>query len=176
MAQHIWSAEDLNDCLVLFSSRVQNSLDSELWRSGDVDAVQQIPKCAGGDQGFIFKGIDLVGIALCLFLLSIAQSSVVFIIFTFSLVAPIFFIILMVIIVVVILRQLLSFLSVFSHRYHDHNHEGILLLRNILRRVRLWLWLRWHIPWCQLTSGLTNSALAGCAVTTNHLKFGNRRE
>jgi hypothetical protein len=104
MAQHIWSAEDLNDCLVLFSSRVQNSLDSKLWRSGDVDAIQQIPKCVGGDQGFISKGLDLIGVALRLFLLSIAQSSAVFIIFAFSLVALFFFIILMVIIVVVILR------------------------------------------------------------------------
>jgi hypothetical protein len=42
-AEHIGSAEDLHDCLILFSARAQNSLDSELWRSGDVDAVQQIP-------------------------------------------------------------------------------------------------------------------------------------
>jgi hypothetical protein len=42
-AKHIRSTGDLHNCLVLFSSRVQNSLDSELWQSGDVDAVQQIP-------------------------------------------------------------------------------------------------------------------------------------
>jgi hypothetical protein len=42
-ARHIRSAHDLHDCLVLFSARVRNSLDLELWRSGDVDAVQQIP-------------------------------------------------------------------------------------------------------------------------------------
>jgi hypothetical protein len=42
-AEHIGSAEDLHDCLILFSARARNSLDSELWRSGDVDAVQQIP-------------------------------------------------------------------------------------------------------------------------------------
>jgi hypothetical protein len=30
MAKHIRSAEDLYDCLVLFSSRAWNSLDSEL--------------------------------------------------------------------------------------------------------------------------------------------------
>jgi hypothetical protein len=41
--EHIRSADDLHDCLVLFSARAQNSLDSKLWRSGDVDAVQQIP-------------------------------------------------------------------------------------------------------------------------------------
>jgi hypothetical protein len=39
-AEHIRSAEDLHDCLVLFSSRAWNSLDSELWQSGDVEAVQ----------------------------------------------------------------------------------------------------------------------------------------
>jgi hypothetical protein len=87
-----------------------------------------------------------------------------------------FFIILVVVIVVVILRQLLSFLHVFSRRYHDHKVKGVLLQRNILRRVRLRLQLRRHIPLHQLTSGLTSSALAGCAVRMNHLKFGNRRE
>jgi hypothetical protein len=39
LAEHIGSTEDLHDCLILFSARAQNSLDSELWRSGDVDAV-----------------------------------------------------------------------------------------------------------------------------------------
>jgi hypothetical protein len=37
--EHIRSDDDLHDCHVLFTSRVQNSLDSKLWRSGDVDAV-----------------------------------------------------------------------------------------------------------------------------------------
>jgi hypothetical protein len=39
MAEHIRSAEDPHDCLVLFSSRARNSLDSKLWRSGDIDVV-----------------------------------------------------------------------------------------------------------------------------------------
>jgi hypothetical protein len=108
-------------------------------------------------------------------LLGITQGSVVFIIFAFILVA-FFFIILMVIAVVVILRQLLSFLIVFYCRYRDHNLEGILLLRNVLRRVGMRLWLKWHIPWCQLTSGLTSSTLVGYATRRNRLKFGNRRE
>jgi hypothetical protein len=38
-AEHIGSTKDLHDCLILFSARARNSLDSELWRSGDVDAV-----------------------------------------------------------------------------------------------------------------------------------------
>jgi hypothetical protein len=42
-AEHIRSTEDLHDCLILFSARARNSLDSKLWRSRDVDAVQQIP-------------------------------------------------------------------------------------------------------------------------------------
>jgi hypothetical protein len=46
----------------------------------------------------------------------------------------------------------------------------------VLRGVGLWLWLGWHIPWCKLSSGLTSSDLLGCAVSTSHLKFGNRRE
>jgi hypothetical protein len=41
-AEHIGSADDLQDCLVLFSARARNSLDSELWRSSDVNVVQQI--------------------------------------------------------------------------------------------------------------------------------------
>jgi hypothetical protein len=174
-ADHIRSAEDLHNCLVLFWSRAGNSLDPELWWSGDVDAVQQIPQSASGDRGFIFGGLDLIGVAVHLLLLRITQGSVVFIIFAFSLIA-FFFSILMVIVVVVALRQLLSFLCVFSHRYHGHDLERILLLRNVQRRVGLRLLLRWHIPWRHLTSGLTSSALMGCAVRTNHLKFGNRRE
>jgi hypothetical protein len=47
-AEHIRSADDLHDCLVLFSARAQNSLDLKLWQSGDVDAVQQIPQSAVG--------------------------------------------------------------------------------------------------------------------------------
>jgi hypothetical protein len=173
MAEHIRSVEDLQDCLILFSSRAWNSLDSELWWSGDVDVVQQIPQSASGDCGFISKGLDLVGVMVRLFLLSIAQRSVVFIIFAFNLIA-FFFIILVV--VVVVPWQLLTFLHVFSCRYRDHYHEGILLLRNELRRVRLRLRLKWHIPWRELTSGLTSSALASCAVRTNHLKLRNMRE
>jgi hypothetical protein len=42
LVEHIGSSKDLHDCLVLFSARARNSLDSELLRSGDVDAVQQI--------------------------------------------------------------------------------------------------------------------------------------
>jgi hypothetical protein len=38
-AEHVRSADDLHDCLVLFSSGARNSLDSELWQSADVDAV-----------------------------------------------------------------------------------------------------------------------------------------
>jgi hypothetical protein len=43
MAEHIRSAEDPHDCLVLFSLRLRNPLDSEFWVSGDVEVVQQIP-------------------------------------------------------------------------------------------------------------------------------------
>jgi hypothetical protein len=48
VSYHTSPVEDLHDCLVLFSSRAWNSLDSELRRSGDVDAVQQIPQSASG--------------------------------------------------------------------------------------------------------------------------------
>jgi hypothetical protein len=47
-AEHIGSTKDLHDCLILFLARARNSLDSELWRSGDVDAVQQISQSASG--------------------------------------------------------------------------------------------------------------------------------
>jgi hypothetical protein len=136
----IRSTDDLHDCLVLFSSRAWNSLDYELWRSGDVDVVQQIPQSASEDRGFISKGLDLIGVAICFFLFGVTQRSVVFIIFAFSLVAFFFFFFLM--IIIIILWQLLSFLSVFSCWYRDHDLEGILLLKNMLRRVGLRLWLR----------------------------------
>jgi hypothetical protein len=91
-AKHIGSAEDLHDCLILFLARARNSLDSDLWRSGDVDAVQQIPQSASGDRGFISKSFDLIDVVECLILLSVDPSSVVFIIFAFSLVALFFFV------------------------------------------------------------------------------------
>jgi hypothetical protein len=135
---HIRFVEDLHDCLVLFLSRKWNSLDSQLWWSGDVDAVQQILQSVSGDCGFISESLDHVGIAIHFFLFGVTQMSVVFIIFAFSLIAFFF----LLIIIVIILRWLLSFLSVFSCWYHDHDLEGVLLLRNMLRRVGLWLWLR----------------------------------
>jgi hypothetical protein len=81
-----------------------------------------------------------------LVLLSVAQRSIVFITFAFRLVALFFFFLPMIIVVVVVLWQLLSFLRVFFHRYYDHNPKGVLPLRNVLRRIRLWLWQRWYIP------------------------------
>jgi hypothetical protein len=90
-AEHIGSADDLHDCLVLFSARAQNSLDFELWQSGDVDAVQQIPRSAGGDRGFISKSFDLIGIVERHVLLGVAPRRVFFIFFAFSLVALFFF-------------------------------------------------------------------------------------
>jgi hypothetical protein len=98
MAEHIRSTEDLHDCLILFSSRALNSLDSELWQSGDVDAVQRILQSTNRDQGFISKGLDLIGVAVRFFLFSVTQSSVVFIIFAFSLVAFFFFLMIIVIV------------------------------------------------------------------------------
>jgi hypothetical protein len=128
--EHIRSAEDLHDCFVLFPSRAWNPLDSEFRLSGDVEMVQQIPQPAGGDRGFISGGLDLVGIAERLILLSVAQGSVVFIIFAFNLVALFFFFLIvfflpMIIVVIVVLRKLLSFLCVFSYRYCDHNLKGV---------------------------------------------------
>jgi hypothetical protein len=145
--EHIGSAEDLHDCLILFSARARNSLDSELWWSGDVVAVQQISQSASGDRGFISKSFDLVGIMERLVLLGVAPRSVVFIIiiFPFSLVALFFFLLIvfflpMIVIMVVVLRQLWLFyrcsLRFLSLRCHDHNLEWFLLL------------LRRHIPWC----------------------------
>jgi hypothetical protein len=90
-AEHIGSAEDLHDCLILFSARARNSLDSELWRSGDVDVVQQIPQPTSWDQGFISKSFDLIGVVERLILLSVAPRSVVFIIFALSLIVLFFF-------------------------------------------------------------------------------------
>jgi hypothetical protein len=180
-AEHIGSAEDLHDCLVLFSPRAPNSLDSELWQSGDVDVVQQIPQSASGDQGFISKSFDLVGVVECLILLGVAPRSVVFIFFALSPVALFFFLLIvfflpMIVVVVVVLQQLWLFcrcsLRFLSLRCHDHNLEWFLLLR----RVMLWLILIWHVPWRQLTNWQTSNALAGCAARMNHLKIGNRRE
>jgi hypothetical protein len=150
-AKHIGSAEDLHDCLILFSAKVWNSLDFELSRSGDVDAVQQIPHSASGDRGFISKSFDLISVVVRLILLGVAPRSVVFIIFTFSLVALFFFLVVfflpMIVIVVVVLRQLWLFyrcsLRFLSLRCHDHNLKWFLLLRRVMMR----LLLRWHVPW-----------------------------
>jgi hypothetical protein len=142
-AEHIRSVEDLHDCIVLFPSRVWNHLDSEFQLSCDVEVVQQIPQPTSGDRGFISGGLDLVGVMERLALLGVAQWSAVFIIFSFRLVALFLFFFLivfffpMIVAVVIILQQLLSFLRVFSCRYRDHNLEGVLPLRNVLRRVGL---------------------------------------
>jgi hypothetical protein len=116
-AEHIRSTDDLHYCLVLFSARAQNSLDSEFWRSGDVDVVQQIPQSASGDRGLIPKSFDLVGIVECLILLGVAPRSVVFIFFAFSLVAIFFFFIVffLLLVMVVVLWHRLSFLRVFPY-------------------------------------------------------------
>jgi hypothetical protein len=177
VAQQIGSAEDLHNCLVLFSFRLQNSLDSKLCRSDDANAVQQFPQSAGGNQGFIFACLDLICDVVLFLLLEITQRSVVLIIFIFRLLATLFLLLvlflLMVIIVVVVLWQLLSFLRVFCHKCRDHYLKVVLLPRNVLRRVglRLRLQLRWHIPLCQLTNEQTSSALAGCAASMDHLQF-----
>jgi hypothetical protein len=131
-AKHIRSVDYLHDCLVLFSARVRNSLDSELWWSGDVDAIQQIPQSANGDRGFISKSFDLVGIMERLVFLGVAPRSVVFIIFTFSLVVLFFFLLIilfLLLVMVVVLRHRLSFLRVFPYWYCDHNLEWFILLR-----------------------------------------------
>jgi hypothetical protein len=130
-AEHIGSTDDLHYCLILFSARAQNSLDSEFWRSGDVDVVQQIPQSASGDRGFISKSFDLVGVMEYLILLDVAPRSVVFIFFAFSLVATFFLFLIvffLLLIMVVVLQHLLSFLRVFPYRYCDHNLEWFLLL------------------------------------------------
>jgi hypothetical protein len=116
--EYIGFADDLHDCLVLLSTRAQNSLDFELWWSGDVDAVQQIPQSASGDRGFISKSLDLNVIVEHLVLLGVTPKSVVFIIFTFSLVALFFFslvVFFLLMVMVVVLWQLLSFLCFFSY-------------------------------------------------------------
>jgi hypothetical protein len=119
-------------------------------RSGDVDAVQQIPQSASGNRGFISKSFDLIGVVERLILLGIAPRSVVFIFFAFSLVALFFFFLIvffLLLAMVVVLQHLLSFFRVFPCWYCDHNLEGVHPLRNVLKGVRLRLWLGWHIPW-----------------------------
>jgi hypothetical protein len=132
LAEHIRSIDDLHDCLVLFSAGARNSLDSELWRSGDVDAVQQISQSASGDRGFVSKSFDLIGVMECLVLLGVAPRSVVFLFFLFSLVA-----LFPLLVMVVVLRHMLSFLRVFPCPYCDHNLKGVFPLSNMLRGVGL---------------------------------------
>jgi hypothetical protein len=78
----------------------------------------------------------------CLVLLGVAPRSVVFIIFTFSLVALFFFFLLIVfflsLVMVMVLRHRLSYLRVFPCRHCDHNLDRFILLR----RVVMWLLLR----------------------------------
>jgi hypothetical protein len=109
-AEHIGSTDDLHCCLILFSARVQNSLDSKFWCSGDVDMFQQIPQSTNGDWGFFSKSFDFVGVVKYLVLLGVAPRSVVFIFFAFSLVAIFFFFFIVFFLLVVVLRHRLSFL------------------------------------------------------------------
>jgi hypothetical protein len=109
-AERIESTDDLHYCLVLFSARARNSHDSKFWRSGDVDMLQQILQSANGDWGFISKSFDFIGVVEYLILLGVAPRSVVFIFFTFSLVAIFFFFIVFFFLLVVVLRHQLSFL------------------------------------------------------------------
>jgi hypothetical protein len=109
--EHNGSTDDLHYCLVLFSARARNSLDSKFWRSGDVDMFQQIPQSASGDRGFISKSFDFIGVVEYLVLLGIAPRSVVFIFFTFNLVAIFFFsLIVFFLLLVVVLWHRLSLL------------------------------------------------------------------
>jgi hypothetical protein len=110
-AEHIGSTDDLHYCLVLFSARAENSLDSKFWRSGDVDMFQQIPQSASGGRGFISKSFDFVDVVEYLVLLDIAPRSVVFIFFALRLVAIFFFFfIVFFLLLVVVLWHRLSFL------------------------------------------------------------------
>jgi hypothetical protein len=64
-----------------------------------------------------------------LILLGVAPRSVVFIFFTFSLVALFFFFLIVFfvpLVVVIVLQHLFSFLHVFPWCYYDHNLDGIL--------------------------------------------------
>jgi hypothetical protein len=145
-AEYIRPIEDFHDCLVLFSSRAWNSLYSELWQCGDVDAVQQILQSSHGDRGLIFKSFDLVNIMERLVLLGVAPRSVVFIIYTFSLVALFFFLLIVFflsLVMVMVLRHRLSFLRVFPCWHCDHNLDRFILLRRVVLR----LLLRQHISW-----------------------------
>jgi hypothetical protein len=74
----------------------------------------------------------------------VAPRSVVFIFFSFTLVATFFFLIVffLLLVMVVVLRHWLSFLRVFPYRYCDHNLERFILLRRVVLRFLL----RWHIP------------------------------
>jgi uncharacterized membrane protein YhaH (DUF805 family) len=77
-----------------------------------------------------------------LLLLIIAQRSVVFVIFIFSLIVFFFIILMAIVLVVIILSRMFRFLSVISRRYRDQDLNGILLLRNVPRRVEQRLLLR----------------------------------
>jgi hypothetical protein len=75
-----------------------------------------------------------------LVLLGVVPTSVIFIFFAFNLVALFsFFLIVFFLLLVmgVVLRHMLSFLRVFPCWYYDHNLEGVLPLRNMLRGVGL---------------------------------------
>jgi hypothetical protein len=93
------------------------------------------------------KSFDLVSVVEHLVFLDVALRSVVFIIFTFILVAFFFFLLIVLflfLVMVMVLRHRLIFLRVFPCRYCDHNRERFILVR----RVALRFLLRQHIPRC----------------------------
>jgi hypothetical protein len=118
-ADQISPIEDLYNYSILFPPWAWNSLDFELWRNGDVDAVQQILQSCSGDHSFISDSLYLLSFAAHFLLPKVTHRCVILIVFFLAIVVLVVVIlivvvvvvvlIVMVIIVAIIMRQLLSF-------------------------------------------------------------------
>jgi hypothetical protein len=98
-ADHIQLIEGLHNCSILFLPLACDSLDFELWSSGDVDVAQQIPQSTCGNQCFIPKGLYLIGFMVHLLLLKITQMSLILIVF---IIIPIVVVVILVIVVIIV--------------------------------------------------------------------------
>jgi hypothetical protein len=165
-ANHHGPLEDLHNGLELHPSWTWDSLDPIIGSRCDAQVSQQSLKSASGDRSFSPEGLNILDIPVQLLALCVAQGRVLLIVFIF-------------VVDVVVLLLLLLLLSrcalgYWAPRNHQLDLKRLLLLRCILWWVELWLLWRWHIPRCQLTSGLTIGALTRSVARTNHLSFRKR--
>jgi hypothetical protein len=99
---HIRPIKDLHSCSELFLPWMRDSLDSELWGSGDAYVTEQISQSASGDRSFIPKGLQLVGITIHLLIFRITRGSVIQVVFVIIIVVVVVVLVVVVVVAAVV--------------------------------------------------------------------------